>query len=209
LSLAVIAATTVFLRVATVLRRVETAVRIRRIAGRHVEAVHHMSVSEIPSSAPQEHAASDDAVHFNQAAKALGVSRKTVERMVKRGELERDTSRDTAGQEALVTKRSLVAALERRRGEPADMSRLAHDLSKASAPPNLGQDLRALVEPLMQQVIDARSEAAELESQVRLLEERVQSTREEGELLATFVAGSWRERRQARKAAIARLAQRS
>jgi len=85
------------------------------------------------------------------------------------------------------------------------VSRLSHDLSKPSAPANLGHDLRALVEPLMQQVIDARTEAAELEGQVRLLEERAQSSREQDELLATLVAGSWRERREARKAAIASL----
>lgn len=165
-----------------------------------------MSVSEGHPGQVQDPHSADDAVHFNQAAKALGVSRKTVERMVKRGELERDMSRDTAGQEARVTKRSLVAELERRRGEPVDVSRLSHDLSKAAAPANLGEDIRALVEPLMQQVIDARTEAAELETQVRLLEERTQSSREQEELLAALVAGSWRERRQARKAALAQLA---
>lgn len=151
----------------------------------------------------------DDVVHFNQAAKALGVSRKTVERMVKRGELERDTSLDTTGQEALVTKRSLVAELERRRGEPVDVSRLSHDLSKPTAPQSLGSELRGLVEPLMEQVIDARTEAGKLKAQVRLLEERAQSTRERDELLATLVSGSWRERRRARRAAVAQLAQAS
>jgi len=40
---------------------------------------------------------------------------------------------------------------------------------------------------------------------MRLLEERAQSSREQDELLATLVAGSWRERREARKAAIASL----
>lgn len=164
-----------------------------------------MATTEALPSTTAETAPADDAVHFNQAAKALDVSRKTVERLVKRGVLERDVSRDSSGQEALVTKRSLVAELERRRGEPVDVSRLSHDLSKPSAPANLGHDLRALVEPLMQQVIDARAEAAELEGQVRLLEERAQSSREQDELLATLVAGSWRERREARKAAIASL----
>jgi hypothetical protein len=46
----------------------------------------------------------DDDVH-------LGVSRKTVERMVKRGQLERGPSNAPA----TVSKRSLVAALEQRR----------------------------------------------------------------------------------------------
>ena len=53
----------------------------------------------------------DDDVHFGVAARALGVSRKTVERMVKRGQLERGPSNAPA----TVSKRSLVAALEQRR----------------------------------------------------------------------------------------------
>ena len=166
-----------------------------------------MSTTSESLQAPREPVPLDDAVHFNQAAKALGVSRKTVERMVKRGALERDTAHDTTGQEALVTKRSLVAELERRRGEPVDPSRLSHDLSRPSAPQSLGSDFRSLVEPLMQQVVDARAEAVELQAQVRLLEERAQSSRERDELLATLLAGSWRERRHARRTAVTKLAQ--
>jgi len=166
-----------------------------------------MSTTTESLQAAPEPAPPDDAVHFNQAAKALGVSRKTVERMVKRGALERDTAHDTTGQEALVTKRSLVAELERRRGEPVDPSRLSHDLSRPSAPQSLGSDFRSLVEPLMQQVVDARAEAVELQAQVRLLEERAQSSRERDELLATLLAGSWRERRHARRTAVTKLAQ--
>jgi len=164
-----------------------------------------MATTDTTTSPPPD--SPDDAVHFNQAAKALGVSRKTVERLVKRGTLERDTSRDTSGQEALVTKRSLVAELELRRGEPVDVSRLSHDLSKPSAPQSLGSDLRELVEPLMEQVIEARTEAAGLQAQVLMLEERAQSTRERDELLASLVSGSWRERRRARRTAVAVLAQ--
>ena len=53
----------------------------------------------------------DDDVHFGVAARALGVSRKTVERMVKRGQVERGPSNAAA----TVSKRSLVAVLEQRR----------------------------------------------------------------------------------------------
>ena len=161
------------------------------------------------SSSTTKAAPADDAVHFNQAAKALDVSRKTVERLVKRGVLERDVSRDSSGQDALVTKRSLVAELERRRGEPVDVSRLSHDLSKPAAPQSLGSDLRELVEPLMEQVIEARTEAAGLQAQVRMLEERAHSSREHDELLAALVVGSWRERRQARRSALSALARRT
>ena len=166
-----------------------------------------MTTVDISTLSSAESATADDSVHFNQAAKALDVSRKTVERLVKRGVLERDVSRDSSGQEALVTKRSLVAELERRRGGPVDVSRLSHDLSKPAAPQSLGSDLRDLVEPLMEQVIEARTEAAGLQVQVRMLEERAQSTRERDELLTTLVSGSWRERRRARRAAVTRLAQ--
>jgi hypothetical protein len=55
----------------------------------------------------------DDFVHLDQAAKALGVSRRTVERMIERGQLQRDLRDDTPV--AAVTKRSLVQVLEARR----------------------------------------------------------------------------------------------
>jgi hypothetical protein len=55
----------------------------------------------------------DDFVHLDQAAKALGVSRRTVERMIERGQLQRDLRDHTPV--AAVTKRSLVQVLEARR----------------------------------------------------------------------------------------------
>jgi predicted transcriptional regulator len=55
----------------------------------------------------------DDFVHLDQAAKALGVSRRTVERMIERGQLQRDLRDNTPV--AAVTKRSLVQVLEARR----------------------------------------------------------------------------------------------
>ncbi len=55
----------------------------------------------------------DDFVHLDQAAKALGVSRRTVERMIERGQLKRDIRDHTPV--AAVTKRSLVQVLEGRR----------------------------------------------------------------------------------------------
>jgi len=145
-------------------------------------------------------ASSDDRVSLNAAARALDVSRRTVERMISRGELARDTSLGVSA----VTKRSLVAALELRRGEPVDLPRLTRDLSQPAATVTRG--VRELVEPLLAQVVDARTRAAEAEAQVRRLEERAQSQREREELLGTLVAGSWRERRRARKVALARIA---
>lgn len=70
-------------------------------------------VSETIASADSR----DDAVHVDQAAKALGVSRRTVERMIERGQLVRDTRHDS--RVAAVTKRSLVAALEITRSDNA------------------------------------------------------------------------------------------
>lgn len=141
-----------------------------------------VAVSESASSP------TDDSVHFNQAAKALGVSRKTVERMVKKNELER-VPRPDGAPVALITKRSLVAELERRRGAPVDPVRLAQAVARPSVPDAAGRDLRELVEPLLQQVIDARTRAAELEIHMRLLEERTGS-REQDQLLAREQARS-------------------
>jgi chromosome segregation ATPase len=73
--------------------------------------------------------ASDDAVHVDQAAKALGVSRRTVERMVDRGQLRRDTRHDS--RVAMVTKRSLVEVLEAQRRDNA--TRQSQQVSQPSA----------------------------------------------------------------------------
>lgn len=55
----------------------------------------------------------DDFVPLDQAAKALEVSRRTIERMIERGQLKRDIGDQTPV--AAVTKRSLVQVLEARR----------------------------------------------------------------------------------------------
>ena len=141
----------------------------------------------------------DDVVHVNQAAKVLGCSRRTVERMIERAELERDMSHDAA----TVTKTSLVAALERRRGEPVDVSQLSRDLSRPAVPADVSRDVRDILQPLVEQVVEARTAAAEAGARLRLLEERAASLRDvERELelerawRARLVsAGFWERRR--------------
>lgn len=76
-----------------------------------------MNASDLLSGAPPLSAGEDDFVHVDQAAKALGVSRRTVERMIDRGQLHRDTRHDS--RVAAVTKRSLVAALDAHRSDNA------------------------------------------------------------------------------------------
>ncbi len=71
----------------------------------------------------------DDDVHFGVAARALGVSRKTVERMVKRGQLERGPSNAPA----TVSKRSLVTALESRRRDVSHLTR-ATEVEQSQSP---------------------------------------------------------------------------
>jgi len=81
----------------------------------------------------------DDLVHVDQAAKVLGVSRRTVERMLERGQLERDARHDS--RVASVTKRSLVEALEGKRG--LDATRQSRQSSQASS-----ADLSAALEAI-------------------------------------------------------------
>jgi len=83
--------------------------------------------------------AEDDLVHVDQAAKVLGVSRRTIERMLERGQLERDMRHDS--RVASVTKRSLVEALEGKRG--VDATRQSRQASQASSP-----DLSAALEAI-------------------------------------------------------------
>ncbi len=142
----------------------------------------------------------DDRVPFDLAAKALNVSRRTVERMVSDGRLERDTSATDAATVARVTRRSLVAALGERRDTGASPPRHDAPVSSASS-----LDIAQLVADL----IDARAQAARLDEQVKLLAAGADDARRRDDLIATLVACSWRERRQARREAVAALASRS
>jgi len=93
--------------------------------------------------------AEDDFVHVDQAAKALGVSRRTIERMLERGELERDVRHDS--RVATVTKRSLVEALEGKRDGTA--TRQSRQASQSS--PDLSAALEA-IERLTDALTDER-----------------------------------------------------
>jgi hypothetical protein len=152
---------------------------------------------------------SDDDVHFGVAAKALGVSRKTVERMVKRGQLERGPSQAPA----TVSKRALVTVLEQRR---RDVSPFMGGTSPAERQPGyssldaalpvgtsseLQELLRPVLEPLLEQVVAARTRAAVLESQIDGIAARSMQERARNELLLAMATGGWRERRRARREA--------
>ncbi len=65
------------------------------------------------------------------------------------------------------------------------------------------------VAQLVADLIDARAQAARLDEQVKLLAVGADDARRRDDLIATLVAGSWRERRKARREAVAALASRS
>jgi hypothetical protein len=153
---------------------------------------------------------SDDDVHFGVAAKALGVSRKTVERMVKRGQLERGPSRSPA----TVSKRALVTVLEQRRRNGSQVTRgtgLAYGpTGNASldapwpedATAQLQELLRPVLEPLLEDFVAARTRAAMLESQMEAIAARSGQERARDELLLALATGGWRQRRKARRMAL-------
>ncbi len=155
-----------------------------------------------PEAAPtvERLAPADDRVPYDLAAKALDVSRRTVERMVSDGRLERDTSATDAATVARVTRRSLVTALGDRRDASTTTPR--HD---GPVSPDSTLDVAQLVADL----IDARAQAARLDEKVKLLAAGADDARRRDDLIATLVAGSWRERRRARREAVAALASRS
>lgn len=157
------------------------------------------------------HSDADDDVHFGVAAKALGVSRKTVERMVKRGQLERGPS----GAQATVSKRALVAELEQRRRDIAQLARAAEvepgpaggtedarSLWPQDATTELQELLRPVLEPLLDEFVAARTRAAVLERQLADIDARAARERVRDELLVALATGGWRERRRARRAAL-------
>jgi hypothetical protein len=145
----------------------------------------------------------DDDVHFGVAARALGVSRKTVERMVKRGQLERGPSNAPA----TVSKRSLVAALEQRRRTVTELTR-ATEIEQAGPGPELSRDspqdptsaLRGVLVPVLAPLIDEfvaiRTRAADLQSQLDRIHAR---ERKRDELLLALATRGWWGRRKTRR----------
>ena len=162
-----------------------------------------MSAAEPLSETPDVDAAPDDAVHVDQAAKALGVSRRTVERMIDRGQLARDTRHDS--RVATVTKRSLVAALETSRDDSATrqssrVSEAQPDVAAALAAIErltdaLADDRRQLTaasadrQRAEREREEARIEAARLQAQLETAEQRsAEAGAAEDELRAQLAA---------------------
>ena len=152
----------------------------------------------------------DDDVHFDIAARALGVSRKTVERMVKRGDVERGPSNAPA----TVSKRSLVAALEQRRRDPSHLTRATEIqqagtgdewLSRDSAHDPASAFREALVPilgPLLDEFVAVRTRAAVLESQLASIKARAEQAHKRDELLFALATSGWWGRRRTRKAVL-------
>ena len=152
-------------------------------------------------------AETDDDVHFGVAARALGVSRKTVERMVKRGQLERGPSNAAA----TVSKRSLVAALEERRRDVGHLTR-ASELDRAGSgtewlsgdsPQDPASTLREVLVPVLAPLLDEfvaiRTRAAVLQSQLDSITARAEHERKRDELLLALVTSGWWGRRRTRR----------
>jgi len=142
----------------------------------------------------------DERIPYDLAAAALNVSRRTVERMISDGRLDRDMAATDATTVARVTRRSLVAILGERRDTEAQAARDAAVVSAASNAA-AGLDVGRLVADL----VEARATAAQLEERCRILEAGEDASRSRDDLLVALVGGSWRERRRARKDAIAAL----
>ena len=152
----------------------------------------------------------DDDVHFGVAARALGVSRKTVERMVKRGQLTRGPS----DAPATVSKRSLVAALEERRRDVTHLTRATEIEQTGSGPGWLSRDssedpasalrevLLPVLAPLLDEFVAVRTRAAVLEDQLDTIEARAEHQRKRDELLFALATSGWWGRRKTRRAVL-------
>jgi hypothetical protein len=155
-------------------------------------------------------AETDDDVHFGVAARALGVSRKTVERMVKRGQLERGPSNAPA----TVSKRSLVARLEERRRDVSHLTRASEIERAGSRAESLRRDgvedpasalrevLVPVLAPLLDEFVAVRTRAAVLESQLDSVKARAERERKRDELLLALITSRWWGRRKTREAVL-------
>ena len=131
----------------------------------------------------------DEPVGVEMAAKALSCSRRTVERLIARGELQRAECPT-----ASVTRLSLVALIEARRDSDAT--------GVAEAPSGIGL-LPPMIEALLDRVAVAEVRAASAEAQLRVLEAGITSGLDHERLILRMATGSFRERRAARREALA------
>ena len=138
----------------------------------------------------------DEPVGLEMAAKALSCSRRTVERLIARGELQRAECPI-----ASVTRLSLVALIETRRD--SDATGVATGV--AGVPSGIGL-LPPMIEALLDRVAVAEVRAASAEAQLRVLEAGLEDRQDHRLLIARMASGSFRERRAARREAIAALA---
>ena len=181
----------------------------------HEEEMNAPADEDVPEPAASLSLASpkpegDDDVHFGVAARALGVSRKTVERMVKRGQLERGPSNAPA----TVSKRALVAALEQRRRDVSHLTRATELEKTKSGNEWLSEEsqrdpasaLRELLVPVLAPLLDdfvaVRTRAAVLESQLESISARAEQQRKRDELLLALATEGWWGRRKTRKAVL-------
>jgi hypothetical protein len=166
--------------------------------------------SDTALSVTTPRAETDDDVHFGVAARALGVSRKTVERMVKRGQLERGPTNAPA----TVSKRSLVAALEERRRDVSHLTR-ASEIERAGSgtewlsrdsPEDPASTLREVLVPVLAPLLDEfvaiRTRAAVLQSQLDSIKARAEHERTRDELLLALVTSGWWGRRKTRRSVL-------
>ena len=134
-----------------------------------------------------------------RAARALGVGRNRVLAMVERGELERAA-------DGGIAPHSLARALAGPSGPPAPALITATEPAPPPGTSDSGRAFRELVEPMLQQLVDARGEAAGLRARLALIDQDTRRSQQRDELLAALVAGTWRQRRRAHRAALTLLA---
>ena len=177
---------------------------VEPVAGEDASSDTALTMSVTPSR-PE----TDDDVHFDVAAKALGVSRKTVERMVKREQLDRGPSNAPA----TVSKRSLVAALEERRRDVSHLTRATEIeqaapttewFSRDSQDPAsaLREALVPVLAPLLDEFVAVRTRAAVLQSQLDSIMARAERERKRDELVLGLVTSGWWGRRKTRRAVL-------
>lgn len=144
----------------------------------------------------------DNQIPFDLAARALRCSRRTVERMIERGQLERADGAPVAS----VTRQSLARLIDGKNIETPELTR-----QSAAGAPIDGAALIAVFDQIREaneRALEAIRESSDLRVQLRQIEaaeaDRVRVIDERDQLIERLVNGSRRERRAARRLARSR-----
>jgi hypothetical protein len=152
---------------------------LRRVEHRGVDGEEHSETSANPAGDVREEASGSGWTTTKQAAKLLGVSRRSVQGYVRRGLLEAQEQGQGVNKTFLVSIDSLNALHDRRRHEASEAAKFAEASAEAAETANQYTDTGEALRHAIERVEARTAEATELRIRLELTEQAQSTLQEE------------------------------